>query len=134
LPYSTDIERLCKQLQSKSSHVSIYYEAGPCSYGLYLPNSFSLATAQDDALSGNVKINGIYRGKAIRSEVDILLVGQAGTEIINGYVRDDNNTVWNLVVHNVHGQVLVTEACTVDGTIPAAYRPGNPERERVTTW
>lgn len=87
--YSTDIERLCKQLQTKSSHVSIYYEAGPCGYGLYLPNSFSPATAQDDALSGNVKINGIYRRKAIRSEVDVLLVGQVGTEVINGYLRDD---------------------------------------------
>ncbi|CAI2044319.1 Transposase IS116/IS110/IS902 family [Serratia fonticola] len=31
----TDIERLCKRLQSKSSQVSIVYEAGPCGYGLY---------------------------------------------------------------------------------------------------
>ena len=31
----TEVERLCKRLQSKSSQVSIVYEAGPCGYGLY---------------------------------------------------------------------------------------------------
>ena len=30
-----DIERLCKRLQSKSSLLSIVYEAGPCGYGFY---------------------------------------------------------------------------------------------------
>lgn len=85
-------------------------------------NSFSPATAQEGALSSNVKINGIAREKATRSEVDVLLVGQVGTEIINGSVRDDNNTVWDLpasVVLDVHGQALVTAVCTVDGAIPA---------------
>lgn len=31
----TDIDRLCKRLQSKARHVRIVYEAGPCGYGLY---------------------------------------------------------------------------------------------------
>ncbi|EFT6154772.1 IS110-like element ISSso6 family transposase, partial [Escherichia coli] len=31
----TDIQNLCKRLRSKSSQVSIVYEAGPCGYGLY---------------------------------------------------------------------------------------------------
>ncbi|OSK32349.1 putative transposase [Escherichia coli M056] len=31
----TDIQSLCKRLRSKSSQVSIVYEAGPCGYGLY---------------------------------------------------------------------------------------------------
>jgi transposase len=31
----TDIERLCKRLQSKGPRVRIVYEAGPCDYGLY---------------------------------------------------------------------------------------------------
>ncbi|HAK5294581.1 TPA: IS110 family transposase [Salmonella enterica] len=31
----TDIQNLCKHLRSKSSQVSIVYEAGPCGYGLY---------------------------------------------------------------------------------------------------
>ncbi|MCG5078022.1 IS110 family transposase [Paraburkholderia tagetis] len=30
-----DIDRLCKRLQSKASHVRVVYEAGPCGYGLY---------------------------------------------------------------------------------------------------
>lgn len=84
--------------------------------------SFSPATAQNDALSSNVKINGIAREKASRSTVDVLLVGQVGNEITNGSVRDDNNVVWDLpanVVFDVHGQALVTAVCTVDGAIPA---------------
>jgi transposase len=31
----TEIERLCRRLQSKARHVSVVYEAGPCGYGLY---------------------------------------------------------------------------------------------------
>jgi transposase len=31
----TAIERLCKQLQTKSAHVRVVYEAGPCGYGLH---------------------------------------------------------------------------------------------------
>lgn len=31
----TDIDRLCKRLQSKASRIRIVYEAGPCGYGLY---------------------------------------------------------------------------------------------------
>ena len=31
----TDIDHLCKRLQSKARHVCIVYEAGPCGYGLY---------------------------------------------------------------------------------------------------
>ncbi len=31
----TEIDRLCKRLQSKAPHVQIVYEAGPCGYGLY---------------------------------------------------------------------------------------------------
>jgi len=31
----TDIDRLCRRLQSKARHVRVVYEAGPCGYGLY---------------------------------------------------------------------------------------------------
>ncbi|MGF6536860.1 hypothetical protein OKW50_008107 [Paraburkholderia youngii] len=31
----SDIDRLCKRLQSKARHIRIVYEAGPCGYGLY---------------------------------------------------------------------------------------------------
>ena len=30
-----DIDRLCTRMQSKGSHVTFVYEAGPCGYGLY---------------------------------------------------------------------------------------------------
>jgi transposase len=30
-----ELDRLCKRLQSKASHVRVVYEAGPCGYGLY---------------------------------------------------------------------------------------------------
>jgi transposase len=32
---TTDIDRLCRRLQSKAPRVCIVYEAGPCGYGLY---------------------------------------------------------------------------------------------------
>lgn len=31
----TDIDRLCTRLQPKARHIRIFYEAGPCGYGLY---------------------------------------------------------------------------------------------------
>ncbi len=31
----SDIDRLCKRLQSKARHIRAVYEAGPCGYGLY---------------------------------------------------------------------------------------------------
>ena len=31
----SDIDRLCKRLQSKAGHLRVVYEAGPCGYGLY---------------------------------------------------------------------------------------------------
>ncbi|MFL9985212.1 IS110 family RNA-guided transposase [Paraburkholderia sediminicola] len=31
----TDLDRLCKRLQSKARRVHVVYEAGPCGYGLY---------------------------------------------------------------------------------------------------
>jgi transposase len=31
----TDIDRLCKRLQSKARRIRLVYEAGPCGYGLY---------------------------------------------------------------------------------------------------
>ncbi len=31
----TDIDRLCKRMQSKARRIRVVYEAGPCAYGLY---------------------------------------------------------------------------------------------------
>ncbi|MCT4713266.1 baseplate J/gp47 family protein [Enterobacteriaceae bacterium H11S18] len=85
-------------------------------------NSFSPATAQNAALSSNVKINGITRKVATRSTVDLLLTGAVGTTITNGSVRDQNNILWNLpasVSINVDGTALVTATCENDGAVAA---------------
>lgn len=49
----TDIQNFCKRLRSKSSQVSIVYEAGPCGYGLYRRNK---------ADSRRKKVAGSYDG------------------------------------------------------------------------
>ncbi|WP_345828586.1 baseplate J/gp47 family protein [Erwinia sp. HDF1-3R] len=86
-------------------------------------NSFSPTTAQGDALTRNVKINGISRKGAINSTVDLTLVGSAGTLINNGSVKDSNNIVWNLpasVTIDINGSVTVTATCTSTGPVMAA--------------
>ena len=74
-------------------------------------NSFSPLTAQKDALSRNVKINGIRRLSASYSQVDLVIIGQAGTTINNGQVEDTLTQKWNLpatVVVPVGGEITVT--------------------------
>ena len=56
--------------------------------------SFSPSTALNDALTSNVKINGISRRAATNSTVDELLVGEPGTIITNGSVKDTNGIIW----------------------------------------
>lgn len=74
-------------------------------------NSFSPLTAQSDALSRNVKINGIRRLSASYSQVDLTIVGQAGTVITNGQAEDTLTQKWNLpasVTIPVGGSIVVT--------------------------
>lgn len=85
-------------------------------------NSFSPTTAMGRALSSNVKINGIARRAATRSTVDLLLTGTAGTGIVNGSVRDENNVAWLLpeaVTIGVDGTVTVTATCANSGVVVA---------------
>lgn len=85
-------------------------------------NSFSPATAAGAALSSNVKINGITRRRATHSTVDLRLSGIAGTTIINGLVRDENNVVWALpetTTIGVDGTVTVTATCVSSGAVAA---------------
>ena len=79
-------------------------------------NSFSPLTAQSDALSRNVKINGIRRRVATYSQVDLRIVGQVGTTINNGQAEDTLGQKWNLPVSvtiPVGGEITVT-ATAVD--------------------
>lgn len=84
--------------------------------------SFSPATALSDALTSNVKINGIVRQAATSSTVDLTLTGTVGTTITNGTVRDTNSIIWNLpdsVVIGTDGTVVATATCASSGAVAA---------------
>ncbi|WP_033782134.1 baseplate J/gp47 family protein [Pantoea sp. 9140] len=84
--------------------------------------SFSPSTALTDALTRNVKINGITRKPSTNSTVDLTLTGTAGTTITNGSVKDANGIIWNLpasVTIGVGSSVTVTATSAVPGAVAA---------------
>lgn len=84
--------------------------------------AFSPATAFGANLSSVAKINNLRRLIATNSTVDLLIVGQAGTTIINGVVRDQNNNNWLLpatVVVPTTGSITVTAVAATQGQINA---------------
>lgn len=85
-------------------------------------SSFSPLTAQSDALSRNVKINGIHRRVATYSTVDLRIVGQAGTVITNGQAEDTLGQKWNLpptVTIPLGGEIVVTATASEIGRVQA---------------
>ncbi|WP_293770758.1 baseplate J/gp47 family protein [uncultured Pantoea sp.] len=85
-------------------------------------SSFSPSSGMNDALTRNVKINGITRKPATNSTVDLTLTGTAGTTITNGSVKDANSITWNLpasVTIGVGGSVTVTATCANSGAVAA---------------
>lgn len=85
-------------------------------------NSFSPLTGQGNGLSSNVKINGISRAIATNSQVDLKVVGQAGTVITQGIARDVAGYTWALpatVTIPPAGEIIVTATCTEIGEITA---------------
>ncbi|MDU7197826.1 baseplate J/gp47 family protein [Phytobacter diazotrophicus] len=96
------------------------HDANTTAIGVY--NSFSPSTALTDALTRNVKINGIARKGETRSTVDLLLTGTAGTTITNGSAKDTNGVIWNFpssVSIGVDGTVTVTASCATSGAVAA---------------
>lgn len=86
-------------------------------------NSAGPATAQGEALSSRVKINGIARAAATNSQVTVTIVGQAGTVISNGVVQDTNGNKWSLpatVTIPSGGSITATATCQTPGAITAA--------------
>lgn len=84
--------------------------------------AFSPATAQGEGLSSVVKINGIRRESASYSTADLVLVGQAGTTVADGSVRDADGNLWDLparVVIPPSGQVTVTATARAIGAVAA---------------
>ncbi|WP_413796311.1 baseplate J/gp47 family protein [Klebsiella pneumoniae] len=99
--------------------------------------SFSPATALGDALTSNVKINGITRRAATNSTVDLLLTGTVGTTITNGSVRDTNGVVWNLpatVVIGSDGTVVATATCASSGAVAAVAGSVNGINTPTRGW
>lgn len=85
-------------------------------------SSFSPSSGMTDALTRNVKINGITRKAATNSTVDVTLTGTDGTTITNGSVKDANGIIWNLptnVTIGVGGSVTVTATCANSGPVAA---------------
>lgn len=96
------------------------HDANNTAFGVY--RSFSPGTAMADALSSNVKINGIARRPATNSTVDLLLAGTVGTVITNGTARDANGVLWNLparVVIGTDGTMVATATSAVAGSVAA---------------
>ncbi len=86
-------------------------------------NSFSPLTAQSDALTRNVKINGIRRLSPSFSTADLRIIGQAGSIITNGQAEDTLGQKWNLpasVTIPVGGEITVTATAAQVGAISAA--------------
>lgn len=85
-------------------------------------NSFSPVTSQGVGLSNLVKINGIQRLASSNSSAEIVIVGQNGTQILNGVLQDSARNNWNLpATVNIPGSgtITVTAVCEVPGNIVA---------------
>ncbi len=84
--------------------------------------SFSPTTAQGVGLSRNVKINGISRLIATKSNVSITIVGTAGTVITNGIVQDSLNQLWDVPTTTIPtgGTITVIAIAQEFGAVTAA--------------
>lgn len=85
-------------------------------------NQFSPATAVGVGLSSVVKINGIARQASSQSTVDVRIIGQAGTSIVNGIVGDVIGQRWTLpplVTIPPGGEINVTATAVEPGNLEA---------------
>ncbi|WP_151713359.1 baseplate J/gp47 family protein [Acinetobacter bereziniae] len=86
-------------------------------------NSFSPKTADTEALTRNVKINGISRSLATFSTVDISLKGLSGTLIRSGMVADTSSNRWILpknITIPTSGEITVTAIAENAGAVFAS--------------
>ncbi len=97
-------------------------------------NSFSPAKATGEALSSNVKINGIARKVPTRSTVTVNVVGVVGTVITDGVVEDSLGQRWSLpasVTIPLAGEILVLATAQQDGALTAT--PGSVTKINTPT-
>lgn len=86
-------------------------------------NAFNPQTAKGVALDSVVALNGLERQQATASQVDLRIVGQAGTVIENGVAIDTFENRWLLpaqVVIPTSGEITVTATAEEVGAIEAA--------------
>lgn len=84
--------------------------------------NYSPTYAQGAGLSSQVKINGLHRLVPTNSTAVGTVIGQAGTVITNGVVKDDNGNKWNLpssVTIPVGGSISVTVTAQEEGALQA---------------
>lgn len=82
-------------------------------------NAFSPTYAQGIGLSAFVKINGITRRAGSFSTANGDVVGQVGTVILAGVVKDQNGNLWNLPA-----SVTIPDAGVITVTV-TAQQPGD---------
>ncbi|AUO22533.1 baseplate J/gp47 family protein [Pseudomonas sp. NC02] len=110
-------------------------DANAATIAAYL--SFSPSTAQSAGLSNNVKINGIARAIPTNSQVDLVIIGQAGTVITSGLVEDQNSNKWALpasVTIPPAGTITVTATCTALGAVSAGVDQVNKIVTSTRGW
>lgn len=81
-------------------------------------NSFNPGTALGDSLDKNIRINGIFRKPASYSTCDVKIIGQVGTRILNGSVKDTLDRIWYLpaeVIIPIEGEIIVTATAEESG-------------------
>jgi len=85
-------------------------------------NAFSPSYAQGAGLSSLVKLNGITRKIATNSTAQGTVVGQAGTVITSGVVKDANGNLWDLPTPTtipLSGSISVTVTAQKTGNLSA---------------
>ncbi|MBV8159145.1 MAG: hypothetical protein JO278_15905 [Dyella sp.] len=100
-------------------------------------NGFSPASAQGANLSSVVKINGLKRNTPSNSTVDQIIVGVAGTPIINGVTQDANQNKWSLpalVTIPPSGTITVTATCQTAGAVQAGIGTVNQIATPTLGW
>lgn len=100
-------------------------------------HSLNPATAVGDALSSNVKLNGIERQAASQSTADVVIVGDYGTSIIKGVVSDINGVQWDLdspITIPISSTITVTATCEDEGAVIALAHTINQIVTPVFGW
>jgi uncharacterized phage protein gp47/JayE len=103
----------------------------------FVYNSYSPLTAQNDALSRGVKTNGLRRLIPSKSSADLVIIGQAGTTIIDGKAEDVSGQKWSLpssVTIPLSGTITVTSFADKDGSVIAASNAINKIATPFNGW